>query len=75
MTNTAVANLVGACCGIAALTAFVWFVVIPSVNAYSKTWERVAAAFLSLYVLAACAGIGVLVGAWVWLWLWPRVFP
>lgn len=75
MTNTAITNLVGACCGIGALAAFTGLVLIPAVSAYGRLWERVAAAFLSLYVLAACIGIGVLLGAWIWLWVWPRLFP
>lgn len=75
MSNTATIYLVAVCCGVAALGAFVGLVMIPAVSAYSRPWERVAAAFLSLYVLAACIVVGVLVGAWIWLKLWPRLFP
>jgi hypothetical protein len=74
MTNTSVTYLVGACCGTFAVAAFVGLVLIPAVSAYSRVWERMAAAFLSLYVLAAFVGLGVLAGAWIWLWVWPRVF-
>jgi hypothetical protein len=74
MSNVAVTELVGAFAGVFALAAFAWLVLVPAVQSYSRTWERVAAVFLSLYVLAACAGIGVLGGLAVSLWLWPRVF-
>ena len=74
MTNTSVTYLVAACCGTFAVAAFVGLVLIPAVSSYSRLWERLAAAFLSLYVLAAFVGLGVLAGAWIWLWVWPRVF-
>ncbi len=40
---------------------------VPAWTAYSKVWERVAAAILSLYVLAAFVGVGAGLGA---LFLW-----
>jgi hypothetical protein len=43
------------------------------VTAYRRPLERVAAVFLSLYVLAALVGLGVLLGAVVIL-EWPRLF-
>jgi hypothetical protein len=75
MSNTHITYLVGACCGVFAVGAFVGLVMIPAISAYSRIWERIAAAFLSLYVLAAFVGVGVLAGAWIWLWVWPRLFP
>lgn len=74
MSNVAVTELVACLTGACALAAFAWLVLIPAVRSYSRAWERAAAAFLSLYVLAACAGIGVLGGLAVSLWLWPRLF-
>jgi hypothetical protein len=75
MSNTHITYLVGACCGVFAFAAFVGLVMVPAISAYTRIWERIAAAFLSLYVLAAFVGLGVLAGAWVWLWVWPRLFP
>jgi hypothetical protein len=75
MSNTHITYLVGACCGVFAVAAFVGLVMVPAITAYSRIWERIAAAFLSLYVLAAFVGVGVLAGAWIWLWVWPRLFP
>lgn len=58
MTNTEATYLIGFLCGLFALTAFVWFIAIPAWMSYSKTWERLAASFLSLYVLLALLLLG-----------------
>ena len=55
------------------LAAFCTLVIVPTVTAYRRPLERVAAVVLSLYVLAAFVGIGVLVGALVVV-EWPRLF-
>lgn len=63
MTSEQITYLVASICGIGALTAFVALIVFPAWSAYSKTWERVAASFLSLFVLAALLVLGALGGA------------
>jgi hypothetical protein len=73
MSNTSVTYLVGACCGIFGLAAFVALVVVPAVTAYRRLWERAAVIVLSGYVLAALVGLGILVGALVVV-EWPRLF-
>ena len=73
MSNAEVTYLVGACCGVFALTMFAMFVVAPAITAYRRPTERVAVVILSLYVLAALIGIGVVVGA-VIIYEWPRYF-
>jgi uncharacterized membrane protein len=73
VSNTNVTYLVGAGCAVIALAAFVSLVVVPAVSAYRRPLERVAAVVLSLYVLAALLGLGVLLGAVVIL-EWPRLF-
>lgn len=72
MSNTSIAYLVGACTGVFSLAAFAAWVLVPAWTAYSRVWERVAAAFLSLYVLAAFVGLGVLAGAAV-VYFWDRI--
>lgn len=62
MSNAAITNLVAACAGVFGLAAFVGLVAIPAVSSYSRLWERVAAAFLSIYVLAALLVVGVVIG-------------
>lgn len=73
MTNQTVTYLVGACMGVLGLAAFGTLVLAPAVTAYRRPTERVAVVFLSLYVLAALVGVGVLAGALIIL-EWPRVF-
>jgi hypothetical protein len=73
MSNQAVTYLVGACLGVFGLAAFCALVIAPAITAYRRPLERVAVVVLSLYVLAALVGIGVLAGALIIL-EWPRVF-
>jgi uncharacterized membrane protein len=73
MSNTSVTYLVGACLGVFGLAAFLALVLVPAVTAYRRPLERVFAVVLSVYVLAALIGVGVLLGALVVL-EWPRFF-
>jgi uncharacterized membrane protein len=73
MSNQSVTYLVGACLGVFGIAAFAAFVVVPAITAYRRPLERVAVVILSLYVLAALVGVGIVVGALVVL-EWPRFF-
>ena len=73
MSNTSITYLVGACAGVFGLAAFTALVIAPAVTSYRRVWERAAAVVLSLYVLAALLGIGVVLGALI-VFEWPRVF-
>ena len=43
------------------------FIVAPAVAAYGRVWEKLAAAFLTLYILATLVGMGAAFGlALVW---------
>ena len=72
MSNQSITYLVAAVCGVFGLAAYAGFILVPAWNAYSKLWERVLAAFLSLYVLVAFIGLGVLGGAAV-VWFWDNI--
>lgn len=72
MTNAGASILIAGTCGTLALVAFVWFIVLPAWNAYSRIWERAAAAFLSIYVLAALLLIGAAGGAAI-AYYWDRI--
>lgn len=72
MTNTEVTYAVVGGCALVALVAFVLLVARPAWSSYSRVWERLAAAFLSLYVLAAFVGIGV-GGGLALVWFWDRI--
>ena len=73
MSNTEITYLVGACLGVFGLAAFCGLVLAPAITAYRRPLERVAVVILSVYVLAALVGIGIVIGALVVL-EWPRVF-
>lgn len=69
MTEMQITYLVGGVCGLAALVAFAALVVRPAWGSYSTTWERLAASFLTLYVLASLVGLGVAAGLGAVYWL------
>ena len=69
MSNTSITYLVGACAGVFSLAAFAAWVLVPAWSSYSRTWERLTAVVLSLYVLAAFVGVGIAAGAAV-IWFW-----
>lgn len=73
MSNQTVTYLVGACLGVFGVAAFSALVIVPAVTSYRRPLERVAAVVLSLYVLAALVGVGVLLGALI-VFEWPKVF-
>jgi hypothetical protein len=71
MTNQTITYLVGAMCAVFGLAAYAAWILIPAWTAYSRWYQRIGAAFLSLYVLAAMVGIGLLGGAAI-VWFWDR---
>ena len=55
--------------GAAALCVMAWaiFILAPAWTSYGRAWERVAASFLTLFILATLLGVGLVVGlAFVW---------
>lgn len=71
MSRIDITYLVAGACGLAATVAFVGLILVPAVGAYTRTWQRLVAAVLSFYVLAAMIGIGLL-GAGGVIWIWGR---
>jgi hypothetical protein len=72
MSNQSITYLVAGCAGVFGLAAYVTLILVPAWNSYGRVWERLCAAFLSLYVLAAFLGVGVAGGAAV-VWFWDRI--
>lgn len=72
MSNSGVTYLVAIGCGVFALAAFIWFIAMPAWSSYSKVWERMAASFLSLYVLAALLLVGALGGVLI-AYYWDQI--
>lgn len=73
MSNDAIVQLVAICAGVVGLVAFVSLVTVPVVSSYQRVWERLVAGLLSLWVLAALVGVGLLAGAAV-IYYWPKLF-
>lgn len=73
MSNQVITYLVGAFLGVFGVAAFCALVVVPAISSYKRPLERAAVVVLSLYVLAALIGVGVLAGAFIVV-EWPRVF-
>jgi hypothetical protein len=51
--------------GVISVTAFVTLILAPALGAYGRPWEKVAAGFLSLFVLAALVGLGLGIGVYI----------
>ena len=73
MSNQSITYLVGACASVFGVIAFCTLVMVPAITAYRRPLEKAAVVVLSLYVLAALVGIGVLLGALIVV-EWPRFF-
>jgi hypothetical protein len=58
MSHTAIIDLLILCAAVFGLAAFVGLILAPAWGAQSRLWERLAATFLSLYVLVVLVGIG-----------------
>jgi O-antigen ligase len=55
--------------GIVAAAGYGAFIVVPAWGSYGRVWERIAASFLTLFILAAMIGLGTaLGGAIVWFY-------
>lgn len=57
---------IGAAAALAAM-AYAVFILAPAWSSYGRFWERIAASFLTLFILATLLGIGIAIGlAVVW---------
>ncbi len=48
--------------GLICLVAFVTMILTPALSAHGRIWEKAAAGFLSIFVLAALILVGVVIG-------------
>ena len=71
MSNTTIIYVVAAGSAVIGLAAYLGLIVVPAWTAYSRVWQRLAAVFLTLYVLAGFLLLGVPGGAAV-IWFWDR---
>ncbi len=63
LTVAIAAGIVGA--------GYLAFILAPAVSAYGRAWERIAAGFLTLYILGTLLGIGAAIGLAV-VWSYDR---
>jgi hypothetical protein len=68
LTPTTIA--VGAA-GLITLVAYAVLIVVPAWGSYGRWWERFAASFMTLFILATLVGAGVGIGAAI-VWSWDR---
>ncbi len=59
--------------GLISLIAFAALILIPAVGSYGRTWEKVTAAVLSIFVLAALLLVGLGMGALV-VYFWDDIY-
>jgi hypothetical protein len=60
-------TIVIALAGALVLACYLALIVAPAMRCYGRTWEKLAAGVLTVYVLATLLGIGVAIGlAVVW---------
>jgi hypothetical protein len=57
--------------GLVAFIAYVGLIVIPAWTSYGRWWERVGAAFMTLFILATLLGMGIGIGAAV-VWTYDQ---
>jgi len=72
VSNTQVTYVVVGACAVLGLAVYVVLLLVPAWTSYSRVWERLGAAFLSLYVLLAFIGMGTVAGLGV-AWFWDRI--
>lgn len=73
MTRTHIIYAVGGACGVLGFGAWVGMILVPAWTAYSRIWQRLVAAVLSLYIAAAMTGLGIVLGLGVVPWAWDRL--
>jgi hypothetical protein len=74
MSNESIIYLVAVSSAVFGLAAYVAFILVPAWTSYSRVWERLAASFLTLYVVAGFALVGVAAGAAI-IWFWDSLSP
>jgi hypothetical protein len=71
MDPLTVTYIILATAGVVGFSFFAIWILAPAWTAYGRTWERFAAAALSVFVLAGFVGTGILIGLIVlWNWDW-----
>jgi hypothetical protein len=67
-----VTYIILAVAGVVGFSFFAVWILAPAWSAYGRTWERLAAATLSVFVLTAFVGTGIVIGLIV-LYYWDEI--
>jgi hypothetical protein len=67
-----VTYIILAVAGVVGFSFFAVWILAPAWSAYGRTWERLAAAALSVFVLTAFVGTGIVIGLIV-LYYWDEI--
>jgi hypothetical protein len=51
--------------GAVSVTAYVGLILVPAVESYGRVWEKVAAGFMTLFVLTTMVVVGTVIGLMV----------
>ena len=57
--------------GTVTAVCYVVFILVPALGSYGRVWEKLAAGFLTLFILASLVGLGVLIGGAI-VWTYDR---
>ena len=71
LTQLTVTQISVAAGAVVVLAAYFVFIVVPAWGSYGRWWERFAASFMSLFILATLVGIGAGLGAAI-VWTYDR---
>jgi hypothetical protein len=71
LSNPGTTEIVIALSGPVLVAAYVGLILVPAWTSYGRWWERFAATFLTLYILATMIGVGLAIGLGV-IWSYDR---
>jgi hypothetical protein len=58
--------------GLVSIAAFAGLILAPALGSYGRPWEKMAAAFLSLFVLGALVALGLALGVFIFF-NWDKI--
>lgn len=73
MSRTNIIYIAIGACTVAGLGVWVSMILVPAWTAYTRLWQRLVAALLSLYIAAVMSGLGIVLGVLVVPWAWDRI--
>ena len=72
MDSQTVTYMILTAAGVLSLGAFGYLILVPAWTAYGRVWEKLAASMLTLFVLAAFGGVGIVAGL-VIVYYWDSI--